>query len=281
MLMAGGVAAVIAVAALVAGTLTIAGLASARTAVVDHRDPALLNTTPPTKAPVDDSLKVAMAPSDFKQNPHTTTSETFIVEQDSAGEETKENVKRKGRVAKARGKQALGEAERETAYYWEVTKEQLLRPGVAGGLMGIVNVGLLAGGAYALYNRPALRSDVKTLGWSGAGLFTLFAAEGFLAESYRETASGQEEERKARERGSAIYHHTKEVVLRPGVLGGIVGVLNLGVLGAVGYVAYDTWDRPVWDRKIVSAISIGLLALWGGEGYLAEQYKENELPKRR
>jgi hypothetical protein len=42
---------------------------------------------------------------------------------------------------------------------------------------------------------------------------------------------------------------------------------NIGVLGGVAYAAYDNWNRP-WDRRYVSAATVGLIALWGGEGYV-------------
>ena len=45
--------------------------------------------------------------------------------------------------------------------------------------------------------------------------------------------------------------------------------VNAGVLGAIGYYAYTEWDRPRWDKRIVSAVSVGLLTLWSGEGYVA------------
>jgi len=50
--------------------------------------------------------------------------------------------------------------------------------------------------------------------------------------------------------------------------------VNAGLLGTVGYFAYTNWDRPRWDKRIVSAVSVGLLTLWSGEGYLAERYRE-------
>ena len=43
--------------------------------------------------------------------------------------------------------------------------------------------------------------------------------------------------------------------------------VNAGILGTVGYFSYTNWDRPTWDRRIVSAVSVGLLTLWTGEGY--------------
>lgn len=76
--------------------------------------------------------------------------------------------------------------------------------------------------------------------------------------------------------------------MRPGVLGGLVGfgtlfliihmfnyadgfAVNTAILGTLGYVSYTNWNRP-WDRKVVSAISVGLLTLWGGEGVIAERF---------
>ena len=73
--------------------------------------------------------------------------------------------------------------------------------------------------------------------------------------------------------------------------------MNLGIIGGVSYVAYENWDTQ-WDKWTVSAVTIGLLSLWAGEGYviltdrispfvddpcsfLGEQYREKEYPKRR
>lgn len=74
-----------------------------------------------------------------------------------------------------------------------------------------------------------------------------------------------------------------EHVQRSGGLSGIVGLckpicfyahaantnllrtVNVGVLGIVGYLAYTNWKRPSWDRRVVSATSAGLIALWGTE----------------
>lgn len=87
-----------------------------------------------------------------------------------------------------------------------------------------MNVGLIGAFGYQLYSRPSLRSDTRFLGTAAVSGLVLFGAEGYVAESYRLTAAGQEEERRAREEGAAIYRKTKDVVLRPGVLGGLVGV---------------------------------------------------------
>ena len=138
-----------------------------------------------------------------------------------------------------------------------------------------MNVGILGYTGYALYTDPQLRRDTRALSIGGVSLLTLFGLEGFAAERYAQTPRGKEERRKARKEGAALYRHSREVILRPGVLGGIVGVVNLGILGGVGYAAYTNWDEQRWDRRVVSAVSVGLLGLWGGEGYLAEQYRES------
>ena len=86
-----------------------------------------------------------------------------------------------------------------------------------------MNVGLLSWASYALYTTPALRHDTRRLVSGAAAALALFGAEGYAAESYLATPEGREEERKARREGAALYRHAREVVLRPGVLGGILG----------------------------------------------------------
>ncbi|KAF8587986.1 hypothetical protein K439DRAFT_1630178 [Ramaria rubella] len=180
-----------------------------------------------------------------------------------------------------KAKEDFDRAEEEGLQLWERLKDQLIRPGVAGGLLGVVNVGLLSTLSYQLYTQPHLRSDGRFLGGSAAGALVILGAEGFLAEAYRNTTQGREEERRAREEGAALYKHTKEIVLRPQVFGGLLGVVNLGIIGGVSYIAYDNWDLPQWDRRTVSAVTVGLLSLVAGESLLAEQYREKEYPKRR
>ena len=42
--------------------------------------------------------------------------------------------------------------------------------------------------------------------------------------------------------------------------------VNTAIVGTVGYLSYKHWKAPYWDRKVVSAVSVGLLTLWTGEG---------------
>ena len=129
-----------------------------------------------------------------------------------------------------------------------------------------VNVGLLSWTGYQLYSDPTLRSDISFLSTAGVTTLILFGLEGYAADKYAQTPGGQEEYRRAKQEGAAIYRHTKEVILRPGVLGGLVGIVNVGILGTVGYYAYIHWYKPDWDRGTVTAVSAGLLALAVGEG---------------
>lgn len=100
-------------------------------------DPALLQTEMPTATNViDDTAKVNIAAPDFKSHPATTTSEADIYVEVTDDEGDVGNVngseKRKRRV-----KKKIAEAEAEAADVWAVAKEHLLRPGVAGGLIGV------------------------------------------------------------------------------------------------------------------------------------------------
>lgn len=87
-----------------------------------------------------------------------------------------------------------------------------------------VNAGLLAGAGHALYTQPHLRNDRRFLTTIIGSALALLTAEGYAAEKYRQTPRGQAEEQRAKEEGTLIYKHLREVILRPGVLGGLVGL---------------------------------------------------------
>lgn len=87
----------------------------------------------------------------------------------------------------------------------------------------------MAGVGRAFYTQPHLRRDTKAIGTTVAGALALLSAEGFAAEKYRKTPRGQDEERRAKEEGAVIYKHAREIVLRPGVMGGLVG-LGMGTV---------------------------------------------------
>jgi len=146
--------------------------------------------------------------------------------------------------------------------------------------MGVVNVGILSTLGYYGYTRRDQPWDRRVVSSAVAGTLALFSAEGYVAESYLNTPEGQQEAERAKREGSKFYNQSKEVILRPGVFGGLAGALNVAVIGTVGYFSYLNWNRP-WDRQVVSAVTIGLVTLSGLEGWAGKKYKDEELPKRR
>ncbi|KAJ7188407.1 hypothetical protein C8R46DRAFT_1054689 [Mycena filopes] len=217
-------------------------------------NPALLNTEKPSSAPYDPSKKLNVVSKDAMP----ASSNNNFTERDPS---------------RPRTNRRLDETRAEGLYLWESTKHYLFRPGVAGGLIGLVNIGLLAGVARAFYVSPEYRRDTKVISSTVAATLALLSAEGYAAEAYRKTAAGQEEERRAKEEGAVIYRHLREQILRPKTLGGLLGFINVAILATVGYFGYENWDRT-WDRRTVSAVSAGLLTLSVGEGFLAEKYRE-------
>ncbi|KAG9010365.1 hypothetical protein FRB93_004204 [Tulasnella sp. JGI-2019a] len=259
-----------------------------------HADTALLNTEHSRTSLPDVDSKVTVVPQSYREHPVTVTSAAapapIYVEESSDDEprqttdktaEKKKKAKRMFQEAREEGVEKYHEAKEEGIYLWSEAKQRVLQPGVMGGLMGIVNVGLIGAFGYQLYHHPHTRQDTRFLSASAIAAVTLLGAEGYVADNYRKTPRGQAEERRAREEGSYYYQKTKNIVLRPGVLGGIVSAVNLGVLGGVGYVSYIHWDMPHWDRRTVSAVTVGLLGLFTAEGYLGEEYVEKEYPKRK
>ncbi|KAJ7262290.1 hypothetical protein B0H12DRAFT_1231321 [Mycena haematopus] len=218
-----------------------------------HPDQALLNTSPPeSDAYIDPTKKINIVPMDSNPNPTPSS--------------------KPSRPSSRR----YNEVKAEGDYLWESAKYYLFRPGVAGGLIGLVNIGLLAGAARAFYVNPHYRRDTQVISTAVAATLAVFGVEAYTAEAYRRTAAGQEEERKAKEEGALIYRHVREQILRPGTLGGLLGVINLAIIGSLGYWSYENWHRQ-WDRRMVSAVSAGLFTLSLGEGFLAEKYREQRM----
>ncbi|KAG1839826.1 hypothetical protein DFJ58DRAFT_811499 [Suillus subalutaceus] len=219
-------------------------------------DPALLTTERSAASNVvDDTSKVNVVSSDFKENLATYTSETYVPE------DVDDDLVDPGRKpVKGKKNRRFQEAQAEGIYLWEVTKHYL-------------NIGLLSSVGYGFYTKPSLRRNLTAISSAAAGALLLIGTEGYAAEKYRQTPIGRQEERRAREEGTLIYMQLREHVFRPGVLGGLVGLVNTAILGAVGYYSYSNWHKPKWNRDVVTAVAFGLLTLWGGEGYLAERYR--------
>ncbi|GAA5981385.1 hypothetical protein JCM5350_004388 [Sporobolomyces pararoseus] len=60
---------------------------------------------------------------------------------------------------------------------------------------------------------------------------------------------------------------------------GIVGLANALLIAVPAFYAYKTWHYPRWDRRIVSAVAVGLTAVFGAESALGYfEYKEGHRP---
>ncbi|KIY49374.1 hypothetical protein FISHEDRAFT_58279 [Fistulina hepatica ATCC 64428] len=226
-------------------------------------DPALFNTgEAPAPPATDDNAQVKFVSPESHESSQNVTS----------SHDTPEDGSNNGKNSSKRDRRM--EIKQESCRLWQIAETYLLRPGVAGGLIGLVNLGLLAGATRAFIVNPHYRRDARIIGTTAAAALGLTAAEGFAVNAYQKTERGQAEERRAKEEGTFLYKHAREIVLRPGVLGGLVGLVNLAVLGTLGWVSYQHWDKPTWDRRTVSAVFVSLFTLWGGEGYLAEKYTQ-------
>ena len=194
-----------------------------------HPDPALLNTEPPTADNIVNDAKVNIVAPDFKAR------------LDAASEEhSAASGAKRPSSAKDRARKYVHDAEEEGIQLWTAAKQLLFRPAVAGGLIGLrelfasltfsvlnivnaVNIGLISGVGYTFYACPHLRRNSKIITSTAAAALAIFTGEGYLAEVYRKTPAGREEERRAKQEGAALYRYSREHLLRPGVLGGIVG----------------------------------------------------------
>lgn len=87
-----------------------------------------------------------------------------------------------------------------------------------------MNIGLIGSVGRIFYLRPHLRRDAIAISSALASTIALISIEGFAAEKYLQTSRGQEEERRVKEEGALIFRHTHEQIMRPGVLGGVVGI---------------------------------------------------------
>ncbi|KAH6914148.1 hypothetical protein BKA70DRAFT_1369503 [Coprinopsis sp. MPI-PUGE-AT-0042] len=237
-------------------------------------DPNLLSTEAPSGSEVvDDSAKVAVVASDFKENPQSEYTENIRqnVPKESSGARVPMPTLRDDIPSKAR--RAGSKAKAEGVSIWDHATNFLLRPGVAGGLIGLVNVGLLTGVGYSFYSKPLLRRDtgaISTIVASGLGLLL---AEGYLAEQYAETPEGQRDVQRVKSESQALARYADDLFHRPSTLQALAAALNATVAGSIGYYAYANWNRR-WDRATVSSITAGVLALVGVDGFLLEQYKE-------
>jgi len=222
-----------------------------------HADPALLNTQSPTASNIaDDTAKVGVVAPDFKKHPATETSEFQPKTVYTSKKSSKSPSKRTHRDFNSK------EVADEAAHWAAVVKEVVLRPGVASGLVGVVNLGVIGYAGYTFYSEPHLRRSPQALSATVAGSVVLLGLEGFGAEKLRQE-HGKDD-------AAVVARYFRQ---NPGMFQGLLGAVNVGIIGSTGYATYKNWDR--WDKKTVGAITGALFTLWAGEGYLLAASKDS------
>ena len=199
-------------------------------------DQALVNTTPPSASPIPTDSKIQIMP--------PRASEIFGDEEEDFPIPSTARPPAPDRRPKKTSRR-VRDVQEESAYIWSNFKDILLRPGVAGGLVGlgtlpntipdhysqnIVNVGIVACVGRAFYLRPELRADKRVITSVVAASLAVVSLEGFATSKYAETPRGREEIRRAKEEGSLVYRYLHEHILRPKVLGGMLGLGTAFVL---------------------------------------------------
>jgi len=214
-------------------------------------DPALLNTTKSTASGVaDDTAKVGVVSPNFKQNPATTTSTYQPPRYDD--EESDSSPHRRTAKNKAKAKKVARDAEKEAIHWSAVAKELVLRPPVAGGLVGVVNLGLIGYTGYKFYTEPHLRHDHTFVTSTIAGAAVILGVEGYGAQTF---APVREEE-------DVLIQYVRQ---NPNATRALFTALNVGIMGGAGYLAYSKWNR--WDQRTFATLIAGLASFGLGESY--------------
>jgi len=215
-------------------------------------DPALLNTVPGTASTVaDDSAKVNVVSSDFRDNPATTTS-TFVPPNQPLFEDPAPQKSSDGTKYHAHRHH---HTHKPPTKWFSVIQEVVLRPTVAGGLIGVVNLGIIGYTGYAFYTEAQIRRNPRVLSASIAGSVALLGLEGYVVEELRRNEGGDD--------AAIVAQYFRE---NPSKLQGLFGALNVGVVGLTSFIMYKNWHEL--DARTVTAVAGGIATLWAGEGYL-------------
>ncbi|GAA6050688.1 hypothetical protein JCM3770_000893 [Rhodotorula araucariae] len=93
---------------------------------------------------------------------------------------------------------------------------------------------------------------------------------------------GKKEAKKIQKKASEVEREGRALAKQyPLAATGIVGLTNLLLIAVPSYFAWKHWDHPRWDRRIVSAVGIGLAAAFGLEsslGYFEYQQEHRRKP---
>ncbi|BGP17755.1 hypothetical protein JCM10213_005337 [Rhodosporidiobolus nylandii] len=98
-------------------------------------------------------------------------------------------------------------------------------------------------------------------------------AKAFAAEAEKEV---KKDAKKLQEKAAEVEKEGRALARKyPYAASGLAGVVNLALIAIPAFYAYQNWDKPRWDRRIVSAVAVGLTAVFGAESALGWfEYKQ-------
>ncbi|CAO1619549.1 unnamed protein product [Parajaminaea phylloscopi] len=87
--------------------------------------------------------------------------------------------------------------------------------------------------------------------------------------------------KKTKEVSAQVQEGWRHLSSDPKAWGTLLGAVNLALLGGLGYFVYnERKNAQTWDRRVVSAVSVGVLGLLGGQGYFAAETARKQQGKK-
>jgi len=90
----------------------------------------------------------------------------------------------------------------------------------------------------------------------------------------------KQDAKKVQKKAAEVEREGRDLARRyPVAATGLIGLVNAALIAVPAYYAYQNWHYPRWDRRVVSAVAVGLTAAFGAESALGWfEYKEGHRP---
>lgn len=183
----------------------------------------------------------------------------------SKANETANKAEKKGEEVKEEAKAAGSEAKKEAQKVGEEAKQSLNKAGTATekkaeeAKQELSKAGKEAEKKYEKGKEEAKR-EYDELSDKAKKAYNKMSAE---AQKDWDALSAESKKRWAQAKDSDVGQELQ----KPEVWGSLLAVSNLAVIGTVGWFAYTNWQKPRWDRRVVSATVIGVASWFGLQGY--------------
>jgi len=84
-------------------------------------------------------------------------------------------------------------------------------------------------------------------------------------------------DRKSQDKGKKSAQETNKQVHDPkSQTGGAVSMLNVITLSASALLALKYWNKPHWDKRVLSAAIVAVSAILGGQGYVMKWFSNTK-----